>query len=207
MRKHHRTRRTAPTLALILLLVGGLAATPVAAGKFKDLPHAHEVPRLAELLRAGDELLRDRYDFYLREGEGRSVRLALEEVGRGDPSQLIVMIHGALSNRNTWRYMVGDLGQDHRLLLIDVLGSGDSQKVDPDELGPQGYGPTRQARRVLQALRTFVARRATPTTRLTIVGHSLGGAIVLRLAGAPELRREFAPKYRRAFVHDLGIRQ
>ena len=51
MRKHHGTRRTATTLALVLLLVGGLAAAPVAAGKFSTLPHAHEVPRLAELLR------------------------------------------------------------------------------------------------------------------------------------------------------------
>ncbi len=178
--------------ALIVLLAGVLATAPAAAGKFRDLPHETEVPGLVELLCAGDALPREHYDLYLHEGDGRSVRLALEEVGDGDPAHLVVLIHGALSNRDTWRFMVGDLGQDHRLLLIDMLGSGDSQKLDPVELGPGGYGPTRQARRVLQALRTFIARRETPTTRLTIVGHSLGGAIVLRLAGAPELREEFA---------------
>ena len=78
MQKHYRTRQAATRLALILLLVGGLAAAPTAAGKFRDLPHAYEVPRLAELLRAGDELPRERYDFYLHEGEGRAIRLAIE---------------------------------------------------------------------------------------------------------------------------------
>ena len=187
-----RQRRSIERLALIVLLAGGLATAPAVAGKFRKLPHETEVPRYAELLRADDALPREYYDLYLHEGDGRPVRLALEEVGQGDPSRLVVLIHGALSNRDTWRFMVGDLGRDHRLLLIDMLGSGDSQKVDPAQLGPGGYGPTRQARRVLKALRTFIARRDTPTTGLTIVGHSLGGAIVLRLAGAPELREEFA---------------
>ncbi len=178
-------------LTLTILLTVGMAAAPTEAGKFRQLPEATEVPLFAELLGAGSVLPRARYEVYLPEGDGRLVRLTLEEVGRGDPEELIVLIHGALSNRKTWRFLAGDLGQDHRLLLVDLLGSGESEKVDPTDLGEQGYNPTAQARRVLQALQTFIAHRPTPTRRLTMVGHSLGGAVVLRLTGAPELRSEF----------------
>jgi len=122
---------------------------------------------------------------------GKPVHLAVEERGEGTRESLLVLIHGVFSDRRVWRLMAADLERDHDLLLVDLAGCGESDAPDPEALGPGGYSPESQARRVLEALRAALADRA-PTTRLVLAGHSLGGAVVLRMLGDAGLRAEFA---------------
>jgi pimeloyl-ACP methyl ester carboxylesterase len=117
------------------------------------------------------------------------MRLAVEEVGNGG-DRLVVLVHGLLSTRTTWRYMAGDLGQDHHLMLVDMPGCGDSDKPDPDLMGAGGYSPSALARYVLAGVRERLAAGDAPD-RIAVVGHSLGGAVVLRMMGDPELAEEY----------------
>jgi pimeloyl-ACP methyl ester carboxylesterase len=179
-------------IAAQLALVLGISALPGWAGPFKKLPEVEEVPELAALRREGESLRRELHRVSIAEGEGRApVRLALEEIGSTDSDRVLVMIHGVLSDRRAWSFMASDLGRDHSLLLIDLLGCGDSDRPDPKTMEPDGYGPTAQARRVLQALRIYMEGRRE-STRLSLVGHSLGGTVVLRMTGDAELRNKFA---------------
>ena len=176
-------------LQMVVLLT--LSAVPADAGPFRRLPAIDEIPALAELRRTEAALPHTLHLIPVSGGEGRQpFRIAMEEIGSPKSDRVLVMIHGALSDRRSWDLMAGDLGRDNTLLLVDLLGCGDSSRPDPATLGPGGYDPTAQARRLLEALRFYVGSRVG-ATRLTLVGHSLGGAVVLRIAGDPELRREF----------------
>jgi pimeloyl-ACP methyl ester carboxylesterase len=87
--------------------------------------------------------------------------------------------------------MVGPLAREHDLLLVDLPGCGESDRPEPSALGPQGYSPRRLAAALLEALREEFEERPLPE-RITLVGHSLGAAVVLRLLGDPALRERNA---------------
>ena len=61
--------------------------------------------------------------------------------------------------------------RDHRVVAVDLLGHGGSEKPG------SGYTPANQAKLVAEALERAAAS-ATPT----VVGHSLGGAVAVALA-------------------------
>lgn len=114
-------------------------------------------------------------------------KIAWRETRAGDSDRVIVLLHGLLSNYDTWRYIGGALGDEFTLLRIDHLGCGRSDKPDPDEVGPGSYSPTALARYVLEVLRAKTGNR-----KIALVGHSLGGMVILRMFGDDELRKEFA---------------
>jgi pimeloyl-ACP methyl ester carboxylesterase len=177
------------TLVIVLMLTVSVAY----AGGFKKLRPANEVPTLHDLILIGESLPRQ-YHAIETAAEGEpSQRIVIEVVGEGDEDaeEIIVMIHGILSDRRTWRFMAADLGTDHLVMLVDLLGSGDSDKPRPKKLDADAYGPTEHARRVLRALRTFVPRSGGPD-RIVLVGHSLGGAVILRMLGDEALVTEYA---------------
>jgi pimeloyl-ACP methyl ester carboxylesterase len=125
----------------------------------------------------------------VREVRGRAAYLAVEEIGRASSAHVVVMIHGALSDRGAWRYLPGELVDDTDLWLVDLLGCGDSSKPSPDD-DDAVYSLDAHAHDVWTALRTLSADREPPP-RMTLVGHSLGTAVVLRMLGDDELREEF----------------
>jgi pimeloyl-ACP methyl ester carboxylesterase len=90
-----------------------------------------------------------------------------------------------------WRYLFGGLGDRHDLMAVDLPGCGNSDHPTPADAGPDGYGPASLAKSVLLVLRERIAARKTPP-RLTLVGHSLGGTVILRMFADPALRQEFA---------------
>jgi pimeloyl-ACP methyl ester carboxylesterase len=75
------------------------------------------------------------------------------------------------------------------MLLVDLLGCGESDRPDPGWVGADGYGPDAQAGHVLQSLRSYLQGISAPP-RITIVGHSYGGSVALRLLGDDRLLRE-----------------
>ncbi len=120
-------------------------------------------------------------------GDGPVVKLAIHETGNMGSDHVIVLIHGVFADHRAWRFVASALGDDYDLIMIDLPGSGASDCPDPQLVGPNGYSPDAMAERVLQALEVHLAHRR-PTPQITLVAHSLGGMIAIRMMGSAQLR-------------------
>ena len=90
-----------------------------------------------------------------------------EDGAREKPA--IVFLHGFAGSLQWWAPMVERLGRDFRLVRIDLLGHGGSEKPD------SGYSMEHQARQVALALSTLRIQHAV------IAGHSMGGIVATAL--------------------------
>jgi pimeloyl-ACP methyl ester carboxylesterase len=94
----------------------------------------------------------------------------LEVVERGPRSASpIVLIHCFTCAINWWDKMIPLLDRDHRVIAVDLLGHGGSEKP------ASGYSIEDQADLVAQALGQLGVRHAE------VVGHSLGGPVTMAL--------------------------
>jgi pimeloyl-ACP methyl ester carboxylesterase len=82
----------------------------------------------------------------------------------------IVLIHCFTCAIDWWDGMVPHLDRDHRVIAVDLLGHGGSEKPS------SGYSIENQANLVAQALGRIGVRGAE------VVGHSLGGPVSIALA-------------------------
>jgi len=182
-----RSHRVCALLALALILGAG---TGCATG-LDSMQSEFDIAELREV--AIEDRGRERSVVFVdtAAADEPPVRIAVELRGRGDADRIVVAIHGVLSDRRTWRYVASRLEADHDLMLVDLPGCGSSDKPDPDDLGPDAYTTTSMARRVLIALRHCLAQRDDDAP-VTVMAHSLGGAVTLRMLGDSGLRREFA---------------
>ena len=102
------------------------------------------------------------------------VRIAYHEVGSGDPP--IVFIHGIYGNRGGFTLQEEYFSPNHRCVAIDLRGNGDSDK--PNE----AYSMAQYADDVAEVI------RQTGLGRSVLVGHSMGGQVVISVAERhPEL--------------------
>ncbi|HEX6601044.1 MAG TPA: alpha/beta fold hydrolase, partial [Solirubrobacterales bacterium] len=81
----------------------------------------------------------------------------------------IVLIHCFSCAIDWWDRMVPLLRRNHRVVAMDLLGHGGSEKP------ASGYTPQNQAEVVAHALKRL------RVTDATVVGHSLGGAVGVAL--------------------------
>lgn len=88
--------------------------------------------------------------------------------GRGNPP--IVLVHCYACSLHWWDRMVPLLARDHRVIRLDLLGHGGSEKP------ASGYSMEEQASLVAEALAKLDVEGAI------VVGHSLGGTVVTALA-------------------------
>lgn len=95
--------------------------------------------------------------------------LGVEVHGEAGPD--LILLHGFGASRYTWRHWVPELARDHRLHLVDLKGFGSAPK--PRD---RAYAPADQAGLV----KSLVEARGLE--RITLVGHSYGGAVALILA-------------------------
>jgi pimeloyl-ACP methyl ester carboxylesterase len=96
---------------------------------------------------------------------------ALQVVDRGPrDAPAVVLIHCFTCAIDWWDGMVPLLEADHRVVAIDLLGHGGSEKPK------SGYSIESQAGLVAEALGRLGVRGAT------VVGHSLGGPVAVALA-------------------------
>ncbi|HSF97775.1 MAG TPA: alpha/beta fold hydrolase [Ornithinibacter sp.] len=79
----------------------------------------------------------------------------------------LLFIHGLLGSQRQWAHLVDRLDEDHRVIVPDLFGHGDSAKPMGDySLGAHAA-----------TLRDLLDR--LEIDRVTIVGHSLGGGIAM----------------------------
>lgn len=94
-------------------------------------------------------------------------RRAFLDVGEGPA---VLLIHGIGDTGDTWSEVVDRLARDHRVIVPDLLGHGQSAKPRAD------YSPAAYANGMRDLLLLLGIESAT------IVGHSLGGGIAMQLA-------------------------
>jgi pimeloyl-ACP methyl ester carboxylesterase len=152
-----------------------------------------DIPLLAGLKTTYDRLPW-RVTMVPTERDGKVVRVAIFRTGEDNPGSLIILVHGVMASRATWRYVAADLARDHEVWLVDLPGCGSSDKPSPSSLPADGYSPTALADRVLQAIAACLTAHATTNDfrNVLLVGHSLGGTIVLRAFDEPQLRARHA---------------
>jgi len=101
------------------------------------------------------------------------IDVAWFEVGHGAP---VMLIHGLGDDHRAWRRAVTPLMLEHRVLLYDFRGHGDTSLGSPE-------GSLRQLAADLAGLLTSLG-----TGPVVLAGFSLGGTIAMRMAlDAPEL--------------------
>ena len=61
-------------------------------------------------------------------------RMAYVEMGKGDP---IIFQHGNPTSSYLWRNIMPDLASEGRCIAVDLIGMGDSDKLD--DPGPDSY--------------------------------------------------------------------
>ena len=96
--------------------------------------------------------------------------------GKGPP---VVLIHGFGGHTYSYRYLIPELARGHRVVALDLLGFGYSERV-PDA----DYSHQAQARRVIGLMDALGIQRAS------LVGHSMGGEVAMRVAAAQPDRVE-----------------
>jgi pimeloyl-ACP methyl ester carboxylesterase len=116
------------------------------------------------------------------------IRLAFHESGQSTAPRVIVLVHGVLADARAWRYMQGALVSGFRTWAVDLPGCGESDKPRIGQLAADAWSPDWLAGLLLDALRRRLVSEPRPL-RLTLVGHSLGGSILLRMFGASRLRQ------------------
>jgi pimeloyl-ACP methyl ester carboxylesterase len=113
-------------------------------------------------------------DAYVRDEGARLVDTSggtLQVLDQGDPQgSPIVLLHCATCSMDWWDNLAPLLEQDHRVIRIDLLGMGGSDKPG------SGYSIDDQASAVAEALAKLHVVGAT------VVGHSLGGSVAVALA-------------------------
>jgi len=102
----------------------------------------------------------------------------LHYVDQGEGEIPIILIHGYLMSSYMWRHNMEHLAQAHRVIVPCLAGFGWS------ELGEGPYDAASQAMRLVGLLDVLGIERAH------LVGHSMGGAIALWLAGHQPQRVE-----------------
>ena len=94
-------------------------------------------------------------------------RLAYLDEGQGPP---VVLLHGFGGSMWQWEYQQADLSARHRVITLDLLGSGLSDKPAID------YGPDQ----LVDSFRGFL--EALHIERASLVGNSMGAGLAIAFA-------------------------
>ena len=92
-------------------------------------------------------------------------------IERGSGPAAAALIHGFLGHTYSFRYLIPELAKDRRVVAVDLKGSGYSSRPEKGD-----YSLTEQARLVIRLMDKLGIDRAS------VVGHSLGGEVAMRLA-------------------------
>jgi pimeloyl-ACP methyl ester carboxylesterase len=122
---------------------------------------------------------------------GVDCRVAVHELGPADGAP-VVLIHGVFADHTSWRFVAPLLARTRHVFVVDLPGCGASDAPEATaETEADLYAPHAMARRVGDALASVLAD--TAPRPVTVVAHSLGGFVTLRMLDDPDLHDRFAP--------------
>ena len=99
--------------------------------------------------------------------QGRAAQPRSPNVDSGS-GPVVLFIHGILGSQRQWAHLVDAMDEDHRALVPDLFGHGDSAKP------PGDYSLSAHAASMRDLLDHLGIER------VTLVGHSLGGGIAMQ---------------------------
>ncbi|MBK9384357.1 MAG: alpha/beta hydrolase [Planctomycetes bacterium] len=171
-------RRVAP---LLLLVLGACAS-----GRYLELRPESEHPCLrAELALGAEARAFETVHLETRGAERRDalLRLAVHRPRQLTAPRLIVLLHGALSDHRTFRFLAPRLAVDGRcdVVAIDLPGCGASEGWPARRGVCDGFTPAFTAERVMECLEALEPELPHGAPIL-LVGHSYGGAVALECA-------------------------
>ena len=179
-------------------LLGVLADSSVLDSEIETFIEAYEIPASEE----GADESAQKYLF--TEVDGLRVRYA----DRGSGDSVVLLIHGFGGDLDNWLFNLDTLAEKHRTLALDLPGHGESGKTIPE---PSLKGLAKFVSKFLEVLDVPSAH---------IVGHSMGGAIAIKLAmdnpgsvkslgliGSAGLGPEINSDYLRGFVESQSRRE
>ncbi|CAM1341653.1 alpha/beta fold hydrolase [Tenacibaculum amylolyticum] len=100
--------------------------------------------------------------------EYKKAKVSYECYGTGENT--LVLLHGFLENSTMWKTVVETFSNTHKIICVDLLGHGKSECV--------GYVHTMEE--IAESVRTVVV--AEKVSKLTLIGHSMGGYVALAYA-------------------------
>jgi 2-hydroxymuconate-semialdehyde hydrolase len=107
----------------------------------------------------------------LRDIEVDGYKYCVADVGGRDRKPTIVLLHGVSGSIYDWRHLLKPLARTHRVVAIDMLGAGESDKP-----GNADYSLPAQARRVRGILDALSVEKSI------VIGNSYGGGVALIFA-------------------------
>jgi pimeloyl-ACP methyl ester carboxylesterase len=114
----------------------------------------------------------------IRDVTARGVRTRVLEAG-SERSPALVLVHGLFESHRAFEELTADLAARFHVIAPDLPGFGESEKPNPARYA---YGVEAHAEAIADLIAAFGVGRAS------VLGHGMGGAIVLTLAAEhPEL--------------------
>jgi pimeloyl-ACP methyl ester carboxylesterase len=123
---------------LKLRLLAILVATAIVAAcapTYKKLPTLDRVPELQALSQRGEARRQRVWTLPVGKIDGAPYSIVAEETGAQRTDELVVLVHGLVSDRTTWQFVSGHLGETRRLWIPDQLGCGESDRPNPLAIG------------------------------------------------------------------------
>jgi len=160
---------------LVLLILNAFALNNETKSAKLDVPGAKLVQTTSgplQVLDTGPPPARDSLRNFLKvAGRNDTIPfIGVSSAHRYFSDMPIVLIHGSAGAINWWDDLIPLLEPSHRVIAIDLLGYGGSEKPDSD------YSIETQASLVSQVLSKLKVSQAL------LVGHSLGGKVVTSMA-------------------------
>jgi pimeloyl-ACP methyl ester carboxylesterase len=174
-------RYIAIVLVLVTCMMGGCT------GLYARLPREKDVPMYADLGRTFDGHPWKKKRVMVTTTEGQEMGLMVYDNEQRTAKEVVILIHGVGADSWSWRYMCGAL-TEYRVIAVDLPGCGQSDMPNKATLTSKD-SPSELAGCILQALRAHL--KDFPAERITLVAHSLGGAVVLRMFGDDTMRTQF----------------
>ena len=122
-------------------------------------------------------------------GQWRWNQLSVSFIDTGKPNlsshdrrpSTVLLIHGFGANQQHWRHNVQPLSKDYRVIAIDLIGFGESDKprsklkTEPDAEG-WPYGMDSWAQQIVDFIQTHI------DGPVQLIGNSIGGVVALNAA-------------------------
>jgi pimeloyl-ACP methyl ester carboxylesterase len=97
------------------------------------------------------------------------MELSYEIIGNGNKN--LILLHGLAGSKNYWKYELDEITKTHTLLLIDLLGFGDSPKPYSN------YNLITQ----LESIEKIITKEGFNKGEAVLVGHSMGAILSLSM--------------------------